>query len=73
MEKEFEIPKLISVKELALIMGLHEKVVYRHISKGVFNECIVKIGDSRTLRFNSTKVKKNIDLGAFGKQKDSLA
>jgi excisionase family DNA binding protein len=66
MEKQFNIPQLLTVKEVAEILGLHEKVVYRHISKGVFDDCIVRLGDSRTVRFNSIKVKQHIESGGFG-------
>jgi hypothetical protein len=42
-----------------------EKVVYRFCRKGVFDECVVRIGGSKTLRFNSKKVKQAIERGGF--------
>jgi len=62
-----EIPRLISVKEMAIILGLHEKVVYRMCRQGVFDKCLVRLGGSMTIRFNSNKVKSAIEKGQFGK------
>jgi predicted DNA-binding transcriptional regulator AlpA len=65
MEKDSKIPRLITVKEMASILGFHEKVIYRLCRKGVFDKCLVKFGDSMTLRFNSEKVKQAIERGGF--------
>ena len=58
-----DIPKLITVKEMAKILGMHEKVVYRYCRKGDFDRYLVKIGGTMTLRFNLEKVKEAIEKG----------
>jgi predicted DNA-binding transcriptional regulator AlpA len=58
-----DIPQLLTVREVALILGLHEKVIYRFIKKGLFKDCIVRIGDTKIIRFHPVKIKKAIDDG----------
>ena len=70
MEKISEIPKLLSVKDMAILLGMHEKVIYRFTREGVFDDCLVRIGVSKTLRFNSSKVRECIDRGKFGNSQE---
>lgn len=60
---EPEIPHLLTVKEIALILGLHEKVVYRFVKLGIFDDCVVRIGNTKLVRFNSQKLRELIEGG----------
>jgi predicted DNA-binding transcriptional regulator AlpA len=66
---------LMSVGELAALLGLHVKVTYRHAAAGDFDDIRVKIGDMRLLRFDRTRVLAAIASGQIGygsaKEKES--
>jgi hypothetical protein len=57
------LPQLITVKELANILHCGYQQVYRYVYQGYFDGAIVKIGNSRTLRFNLTKIINQISKG----------
>lgn len=61
-------PRLITVKELANILQCAVQQIYRYTNRGLFDDCTVKIGNSRTLRFNLTKIILRINNGGFLKK-----
>jgi len=57
------ISELLNVKEMAKIFSVHEKVIYRWTRQGVFDKYLVKIGKSKTVRFDAEKIKAAIKEG----------
>jgi hypothetical protein len=56
---------LLTVKQVATRLNLHEKVVYRLISRRVFQDCLVQIGTARVIRFDRRKIEQRIEEGRF--------
>jgi excisionase family DNA binding protein len=58
-------PRLMTVRDIAGVLGLQPQQIYRLLEKGVMRDCLVRIGNSRTLRFNREKVRACIENGGF--------
>ena len=58
-------PRLMTVRDAATVLNCSQHQVYRYISRGLFRECLVKLGDVRTVRFHPTKFLRCIETGGF--------
>jgi hypothetical protein len=60
------VPILLSAKEVADHLNCGLQQIYKYTRLGILNCCIVRIG-TRTVRFNSEKLKNAIDQGGLFK------
>jgi predicted DNA-binding transcriptional regulator AlpA len=59
--------KLLTVQDVAEILGCSSKQIYRYLNMGLLKECLVHLGNLRTVRFNPRKIMECIENGHFKK------
>lgn len=57
--------KLLTVQDVAEILGCSSKQIYRYLNMGLLKECLVHLGNLRTVRFHPRKVMECIENGHF--------
>jgi len=61
-----KLERLLTVREVAAILNCSAKQMYRYVSQGFLDECIVRIGDLQTIRFHPRKLQQCIEQGRVG-------
>lgn len=64
-------PRLLSVTDLAAVLGCSRQQVYRYVKSGLLDFCRVRIGNLRTVKFDSEKLAHSIDNGHLGAREDT--
>lgn len=61
--------RLLTVRDAAEILGCSSKQIYRYLNMGLLKDCLVQLGNLRTVRFHPRKLMECIDRGHFTAEK----
>jgi AraC-like DNA-binding protein len=72
MEINENFEKLLTVRDMAQIIGCSQKQVYRYYNKHLFDACLVRFEGINTIRFHPQRVRNCIGNGGFTTVSDNL-